>query len=139
MRSVCAVLVCAVLCAGCATDGEVFTPKTKQGAAIGAAVGGVLGAIIHDDNRWVGAAVGAAAGAVVGGAVGNIVDRSAAEAARSGRPAVYTRTTADGTQERIVATPGLVEGGHQTVVVEYYRNGVKVAEETRKVPVQQNP
>ena len=136
MRFVSVLLICSIVLAGCATEDGVFTPRTRQGAGIGAVVGGVLGAIIHDDNRWVGAAVGAAAGAVVGGAIGNIVDHSAREAATRNEDTTYNRTTADGTQEKVVATPMGTQGDYKLVKVEYYRNGVKVAEETKQVPVE---
>lgn len=105
-----AVLICALMLAGCST-----TDPTQKGSVIGAgtgaAAGAALGAIIgHQsgetgEGALIGAGVGALGGALAGGAIGNAQDNMFCSSCGE----VYTRDLQycpkDGTQLRLQGTP----------------------------------
>lgn len=80
-----AVLVTALVAAGCQTidayTGEKKTSSATKGAAIGAAAGAVVGAISGDNSRErrKRALIGAGIGGLAGGAVGAYMDKQEAE------------------------------------------------------------
>jgi len=140
-----------LLLGGCATW-EGLSSNTKTGAGIGAVSGGVLGALIDSGQPWRGAIIGAAAGAAAGGWIGSTTDKktvsasvvdsnaaavtqAAQEAATQNATVKYSRTTENGVTEEVIATPGSRTGNLRVVTIRYYRDGVLLSTETRKLPV----
>lgn len=119
---------------GCAWF-EQQSPKTKAGTGIGAVVGGLAGLLIDSHNPWRGGVIGAAIGAVAGGVIGNIIDYSAKESAHSNKSVKYARTTENGTNEEIHASPYKSERDYKLVTVKYVRDGKVMGEEVKKVPL----
>lgn len=150
MKGLMIVAVVGLLMSGCATW-EGLSPKTKTGAGIGAVGGGILGAMIDSNKPWRGAIIGAAAGAAAGGWVGhtmdnkevepvvdadaNIVNQAALDAAKQNATVKYSRTTENGINEEVIATPGELKGNARVVTIRYYRDGQLISTEIREVVV----
>lgn len=128
------ILSLAVMVSGCAS----MSSQAKRGAGIGGILGGAAGAIIDKENRWRGGIIGATVGAIIGGTIGHIMDQAAYEAAQEGKSVEYSRTTGDGSQEIIRATPQgySPDGEYKLVKTQLIRNGVVVKEEVKRVPVE---
>jgi len=150
MKGLMVVAVVSLLLSGCATW-EGLSPKTKTGAGIGAVGGGILGAMIDSGQPWRGAIIGAAAGAAAGGWVGHTMDAKAVEpvvdanadivnqaamnAAKQNATVKYSRTTEQGVNEEVIATPGALKGNARVVTIRYYRDGQLISTEVREVAV----
>jgi uncharacterized protein YcfJ len=151
MKGLMIIAVACVLLGGCATW-EGLTPNTKTGAGIGAVSGGVLGALIDSKQPWRGAIIGAAAGAAAGGWIGNttdknktsvpvvnsndaVINQAAREAARQNATVKYSRTTENGINEEVIATPISRSGNIRTVNIKYYQNSRLISSETREVSI----
>lgn len=88
-------------------------------AGIGAVSGGILGALIDSNQPWRGAIIGAAAGAAAGGWIAErtdknvpaadsnsaVIDQASREATRQNATIKYSRTTENGVNEEVIATP----------------------------------
>jgi hypothetical protein len=72
LKLVSAILLAAVVLAGCATQ----SPYTTPGAAVGGGLGALTGAAIDHRNRWRGAAIGGLLGGVAGGVAGEAAGRT---------------------------------------------------------------
>jgi uncharacterized protein YcfJ len=145
-------VVSVFLTVGCA-QWEEMSSNTKTGAGIGAVSGGVLGALIDSNQPWRGAIIGAAAGAAAGGWIGGrtdgrtdnnvpaadsnseVIDQAAREAARQNATIRYSRTTENGVNEEVIATPISRSGNYRTVSLKYYRDGRLITSETREVEI----
>ena len=148
MKGLMVIAVASVLLGGCATW-QGLSPNTKTGAEIGVVSGGILGALIDSNQPWRGAVIGAAAGAAAGGWIGSttdktvstpvvnsnaaVIDQAAREAARQNVTVQYSRTTEDGINEKVIATPISRNGNIRTVNIKYYQNGRLISSETREV------
>src|ERR1700744_3451950 len=89
LKSVCYLLICAlVLSMGC----NSFT-KTQRGAKIGAGAGAVVGAFIGKSagNTALGAIIGGAVGGTAGAFIGKTMDRQAADFRKSVPNATFVR------------------------------------------------
>jgi uncharacterized protein YcfJ len=111
--------------------------------------GGILGALIDSNQPWRGAIIGAAAGAVAGGWIAEktdkdvpaadsntaVIDQAAREAAQQNATIKYSRTTENGVNEEVIATPISRSGNYRTVNIKYYRDGSLITSETREVMI----
>jgi hypothetical protein len=140
------------LTVGCA-QWEGLSSNTKTGAGIGAVSGGILGALLDSNQPWRGAIIGAAAGAAAGGWIGGrtdgrtdnnvpaadsnseVIDQAAREAARQNATIKYSRTTENGVNEEVIATPISRSGNYRTVNIKYYRDGRLITSENREVNI----
>jgi uncharacterized protein YcfJ len=141
-------VVCVFLTVGCA-QWEGLSSNTKTGAGIGAAAGGILGALIDSNQPWRGAIIGAAAGAAAGGWIAErtdknvpaadsnsaVIDQASREAARQNATIKYSRTTENGVNEEVIATPISRSGNYRTVNIKYYRDGRLITSENREVKI----
>lgn len=151
MKGLMVIAIVCVLLGGCATW-EGLSPNTKTGAEIGVVSGGILGALIDSNRPWRGAIIGAAAGAAAGGWIGSttdkktvsaptvnsnaaVINQAAKEAATQNATVKYSRTTEDGINEEVVATPISRSGNIRTVNIKYYQNGKLISSETREVSI----
>ena len=150
MKGLMVIAVACVLLGGCATW-EGLSPNTKTGGGVGAVSGGILGALIDSNQPWRGAVIGAAAGAAAGGWIGSttdktvsapvvnsndaVIDQAAREAAKQNATVQYSRTTEDGINEKVIATPISRSGNIRTVNIKYYQNGKLISTENREVSV----
>jgi len=106
--------------------------------------------MIDSGKPWRGAIIGAAAGAAAGGWIGHtvgekedpvieanadIVNQAALDAAKQNATVKYSRTTENGVNEEIIATPGARTGNICVVTVRYYRDGKLISTEVREVAV----
>ena len=151
MKGLMVVAVASVLLLGGCATWEGLSPNTKTGAEIGVVSGGILGALIDSNQPWRGAVIGAAAGAAAGGWIGNttdkhvsapvvnsnaaVIDQAAREAATQNATVKYSRTTEDGVNEEVIATPISRNGNIRTVNIKYYQNGRLISSENREVSV----
>lgn len=113
---------------------ERQSTTTKTGS-VGAATGGLAGILIDSHNPWRGGVIGAALGAVSGVILGDIINHSAQEAAQHNASVKYSRTTENGTNEEVVATPQGTKDDYKLVSIKYVQDGKVMGEEMQRVPL----
>jgi len=131
MKIISILLVMTLIISGCQYF-DRLTTREKAGAGIGALGGGLLGLIANDGNPWKGVLLGSVGGALIGGIIGNIIDYASKESSHRSAPVKYYRTTKDGLNEEVYASPSEKKGNYKEVNVKYYRNGKLTGEEVKK-------